>query len=203
MTQKERMLSGRLYIAGESPELIGEIIRARKLIQEFNNADVMAFARRGEILTELLGGIGENSSINPPFRCDYGSNITMGSHVFVNYDCIFIDVCPITIGDNVFFGPRVSLYTAGHPIDAEVRNMELEFGRPIAIGSDVWIGGNVVVLPGVTIGNDVVVGAGSLVTRDIPDGVIAVGNPCRVLRPITDADRERWRRERDAYFSEM
>lgn len=203
MNQKERMLSGKLYIAGESPELIQGILRARKLVRAFNDADEMDFDRRTEILRELLGHIGEGTSINPPFRCDYGFNISMGNHVFINYDAIFIDVCPITIGDNVFFGPRVSLYTAGHPIDAEIRNLELEYGKPISIGSDVWIGGNSIVLPGVAIGSNVVIGAGSVVTRDIPDGVVAVGNPCRVLRPITRADRERWQQEKDAYDAEM
>lgn len=203
MNQKERMLAGKLYIAGESPELIQGLLHARKLVRAFNDADALDFDRRGEILRELLGRIGEGSSINPPFRCDYGFNIFMGSHVFVNYDGIFIDVCPITIGNNVFFGPRVSLYTAGHPIDAEVRSLDLEYGKPITIGSDVWIGGNAVVLPGVTIGSNVVVGAGSVVTRDIPDGVVAAGNPCRVLRPITEADRERWQREKNAYDSNM
>lgn len=200
MTEKERMLSGRLYIA-QGDEIVNGILRARKLVREFNDSDEMAFERRDEILRELFGHIGEGSSLNPPFRCDYGSNISVGDHFFANYDCIFIDVCPITIGDNVFFGPRVCLYTAGHPIDADVRNMNLEYGKPISIGNNVWFGGNVVVNPGVTIGDNVVIGSGSIVTKDIPSGVIAAGNPCRVLREITDADKEYWTKLKDEYLA--
>ena len=194
------MLSGRLYIA-QGDEIVNGILRARKLVCEFNDSDEMAFERRDEILRELFGHISEGSSLNPPFRCDYGSNISVGDHFFANYDCIFIDVCPITIGDNVFFGPRVCLYTAGHPIDADVRNMNLEYGKPITIGNNVWFGGNVVVNPGVTIGDNVVVGSGSIVTKDIPSGVIAAGNPCRVLREITDADKEYWTKLKDEYLA--
>ena len=200
MTEKERMLSGKLYIA-QGDEIVNGILRARKLVREFNDSDEMAFERRDEILRELFGHIGEGSSLNPPFRCDYGSNISVGDHFFANYDCIFIDVCPITIGDNVFFGPRVCLYTAGHPIDADVRNMNLEYGKPITIGNNVWFGGNVVVNPGVTIGDNVVIGSGSIVTKDIPSGVIAAGNPCRVLREITDADKEYWTKLKDEYLA--
>lgn len=200
MTEKERMLAGKLYIA-QGDEIVGGILRARQLVRSFNDSDELAFERRDEILRELLGHVGEGSSINPPFRCDYGSNISVGDHFFANYDCIFIDVCPITIGDNVFFGPRVCLYTAGHPVDAEVRNMNLEYGKPITIGSNVWFGGNVVVNPGVTIGDNVVIGSGSVVTRDIPSGVIAAGSPCRVLREITDADRTYWNQLKDEYLT--
>lgn len=200
MTEKERMLAGKLYIA-QGDEIVGGILRARQLVRSFNDSDELAFERRDEILRELLRHVGEGSSINPPFRCDYGSNISVGDHFFANYDCIFIDVCPITIGDNVFFGPRVCLYTAGHPVDAEVRNMNLEYGKPITIGSNVWFGGNVVVNPGVTIGDNVVIGSGSVVTRDIPSGVIAAGSPCRVLREITDADRTYWNQLKDEYLT--
>lgn len=200
MTEKERMLAGKLYIA-QGDEIVGGILRARQLVRSFNDSDELAFERRDEILRELLGHVGEGSSINPPFRCDYGSNISVGDHFFANYDCIFIDVCPITIGDNVFFGPRVCLYTAGHPVDAEVRNMNLEYGKPITIGSNVWFGGNVVVNPGVTIGDNVVIGSGSVVTRDIPSGVIAAGSPCRVLREITEADRTYWNQLKDEYLT--
>lgn len=200
MTEKERMLAGKLYIA-QGDEIVGGILRARQLVRSFNDSDELAFERRDEILRELLGHVGEGSSINPPFRCDYGSNISVGDHFFANYDCIFIDVCPITIGDNVFFGPRVCLYTAGHPVDAEVRNMNLEYGKPITIGNNVWFGGNVVVNPGVTIGDNVVIGSGSVVTRDIPSGVIAAGSPCRVLREITEADRTYWNQLKDEYLT--
>jgi len=200
MTEKERMLSGKLYIA-QGDEIVSGILRARKLIRAFNDSDETAFEQRDSLLHELLGRMGEGASINPPFRCDYGFNISVGDRFFANYDCIFIDVCPITIGDDVFFGPRVCLYTAGHPVDADVRNMGLEYGKPITIGNNVWFGGNVVVNPGVTIGDNVVIGSGSVVTKDIPSGVIAAGNPCCVLREITDADREHWNRLKDEYIA--
>ena len=144
-------------------------------------------------MQELLGSVGEDVVIMPPFRCDYGTQIEIGDHFFANYDCLFLDVCSIKIGNHVMLGPRVCLYTAAHPLSAEVRDTGLEYGKPITIGNSVWIGGNVIVNPGVTIGNDVVIGAGSVVTHDLPDGVIAAGNPCRVLRPLTEEDRQFWR----------
>lgn len=202
MTEKERMLSGKLYIA-QGDEIIGGILRARRLVRQFNDSGEMEFDLRDRLLRELFGHVGEGSSVNPPFRCDYGSNISVGDRFFANYDCIFIDVCPITIGDNVFFGPRVSLYTAAHPIDASVRNTGLEYGRPITIGNNVWVGGNVVVNPGVTIGDNVVVGSGSVVTKDIPSGIVAAGVPCRVIREITDEDREYWNRLKDEYTASL
>ena len=139
-----------------------------------------------------MGSFGEDGVIMPPFRCDYGSQIEIGDHFFANYDCLFLDVCSITIGNHVMLGPRVCLYTAAHPLSSEVRDTGLEYGKPITIGNSVWIGGNVIVNPGVTIGNEVVIGAGSVVTHDLPDGVIAAGNPCRVLRRISDEDRKFW-----------
>lgn len=202
MTEMERMLAGKLYIA-QGNEIIDGILRARQLLDQFNRAEAMEFDLRDEVLKALLGHIGEGSSINPPFRCDYGSNIFVGDLFFANYDCIFIDVCPITIGNNVFFGPRVCLYTAGHPVDADVRNLNLEYGKPITIGNDVWLGGNVIVNPGVTIGDNVVIGSGSVVTKDIPSGVIAAGNPCRVLREITDEDRAYWNKLKDEYYASL
>lgn len=144
------------------------------------------------MLRQLLGKMGEGCWIEPPFRCDYGSQVSLGDHVYANYDCIFLDVAPITIGSHVFLGPRVSLFAAGHPLDAGVRDLELEFGRPITIGDSVWLGGNVTVLAGVTIGDGTVVAAGSVVTKDLPAGVVAAGNPCRVLRAITADDRAVW-----------
>lgn len=202
MTEMERMRAGKLYIA-QGDELIGNILRARRLVQQFNTADAMDFDLRDAVLKELLGRLGERSNINPPFYCDYGSNIFIGDHFFANYDCIFLDVCSITIGNNVFFGPRVSLYTASHPVDADVRRTDLEYGAPIVIGNDVWLGGNVVVNPGVTIGDNVVIGSGSVVTKDIPSGVIAAGNPCRVIREITDEDKTYWNRLKDEYIASL
>jgi len=201
MTEKERMLSGELYIPKDD-ELGRQNMKARKLIQEFNTISFDLFEERNKILIELLGQTGENIYIEPPFRCDYGCNIKIGNNFYANYDCIFIDVNKITIGDNAFFGPRVCLYTAGHPIDAQIRNTLLEFGKKICIGNNVWIGGNTVVNPGVCIGDNTVIGSGSVVTKDIPSDVIAVGNPCRVLRKIDENDRQYWQKKKDKYFKD-
>ena len=196
MTQRERMLSGQLYDAGDET-LTAARDRAKRLTWRYHQLDPTDWDSRTQILQELLGHLGEDSWIEPPFRCDYGTQISIGDHFFANYDCIFLDVAPITIGNQVMFGPRVCLYTAGHPLDAATRNTGLEFGKPIAIGDDVWLGGNVVVLPGVTIGAGTVVAAGSVVRRDLPPHVLAAGNPCQVLRPITEADRLKWEAQKE------
>lgn len=196
------MLAGRLYIA-QGEELAHEGRRAKRLTRQFNLTTEEELDKRRDILKDLLGSAGKNIYIEPPFRCDYGSHIYIGDNFYANYDCIIIDVCDVHIGKNVFFGPRVCLYTAGHPLDAEVRNTLLEFGKPITIGDSVWIGGNTVVNPGVTIGSQVVIGSGSVVTKDIPGGVIAVGNPCRVLREINEADRAYWRQLQLEYQAEL
>lgn len=201
LTERERMLSGRLYNAGD-PELAAARLRAKNLCRQFNDAPPDAFIAREELLRQLLGRMGKDCWIESPFRCDYGSQITLGDSVYANYDCIFLDVAPITIGSHAFLAPRVCLFTAGHPLDAEVRNSELEFGLPITIADNVWLGGNVTVLPGVTIGAGTVVAAGSVVTKDLPAGVVAAGNPCRVLRALTDADRALWEARRAAYEAE-
>ena len=201
MTERERMVSGGLYKADDG-ELVALRQRARRLTRQFNATTEEELYKRQELLRELFGAFGGNSFMEPSFRCDYGVNIFIGEHFYANFDCVILDVAPVHIGDNVFFAPRVSLYTAGHPIDAGVRNEELEFGKPITIGDDVWVGGGVIVNPGVTIGSDVVIGSGSVVTKDIPSHVIAAGNPCRVIRAITDEDKVRWTRERDAYFAD-
>ncbi len=198
MTQREKMLSGRLYWA-DNEELLAARLRARKLTHAYNATGPEEGERRREILRELLGQMGEGTYIEPTFRCDYGSNIRVGRWFYANFDCIILDVAPVTIGDNVLFAPRVGVYTAAHPIDAGVRNEGLEFGKPVTIGDSVWVGANVAINPGVTIGSDVVIGAGSVVTRDIPDHVVAVGSPCRVLRPITQQDRDYWLRLREEY----
>lgn len=198
MTERERMLSGRLYFAG-APELAQARLQAKRLCHAYNTAPPEDQDRRERILRQLLGQVGRNCWIEPTFRCDYGVNISIGDRFYANYDCIFLDVAPITIGRCVYMAPRVCLYTAGHPTVPQVRNLDLEYGRPITIGDDVWIGGNAVVLPGVTIGSGSVVAAGAVVTRDVPPGVIAGGNPCRVLRPLTDADLARWEAERREY----
>lgn len=196
MTERERMLSGQLYDAGDET-LTAARGRAKRLTWRYHQLDPTDWDSRTQILQELLGHLGEDSWIEPPFRCDYGTQISIGDHFFANYDCIFLDVAPITIGNQVMFGPRVCLYTAGHPLDAATRNTGLEFGKPIAIGDDVWLGGNVVVLPGVTIGAGTVVAAGSVVKRDLPPHVLAAGNPCQVLRSITEADRLKWEAQKE------
>ena len=199
MTEWERMVSGQLYNAGDEA-LCTARDRAKRLTWRYNQMDPTDWAGRTALLKELLGHLGEDSWIEPAFRCDYGSQISVGDQVFANYDCIFLDVAPITIGDRVLLGPRVGLYTAGHPLDRETRSEGLEFGRPITLEDEVWLGGNVVLLPGVTVGAGTVVAAGAVVTRDLPAGVLAGGNPCRVLRELTAADQALWQSRRREYW---
>ena len=189
MTEKERMLAGKLYMA-DDPELRADDARKLSLLRRIRQTDDPGEIR--PLFRELLGHIGEDFWIQPPFYCDYGKHIHIGEHFYANYDCVMLDVCDITIGDDVFLAPRVNIYTAAHPIDAGVRNSELEYGKPVTIGSSVWIGGNTVINPGVTIGDNVVIGSGSVVTHDIPSGVVAAGNPCRILRSITEKDTASW-----------
>lgn len=200
MTEKEKMISGRLY-RDSDPELLAGRARARILTERFNATREEDKAQREPILRELLGGVGERIYIEPTFHCDYGSNIFIGDGFYANYDCIILDVAPVHIGTHVFFAPRVGVYTAGHPIDAGIRAEGLEYGKAITIGDDVWVGGNVVINPGVTIGSDVVIGSGSVVTKDIPSHVVAAGNPCRVIRPITEEDRAYWLKLREEYYN--
>ena len=183
MTEQEKMLAGALYDAGE-PELAAARKRAKELCQCFNQTAVQDPEGGTALLRELLGQMGEEISIQPMFWCDYGFNIQMGSHVEINHNCVILDCAKVTFGDNVFIAPNCGFYTAGHPLDAETRNAGLEFARPITVGDNVWFGGNVSVLPGVTIGSGSVIGAGSVVSRDIPPNVVAVGNPCRAVRTI-------------------
>ena len=199
MTEKERMLSEQLYVARDE-ELARDNAKARKLTRLINTATEEQADYRMELFRQLFGSVGESFWVEPPFRTDYGCNTYIGNNFYANYDCIIIDVADVHIGDNVFFGPRVCLYTAGHPIDADIRNTQLEYGKKINIGNNVWIGGNTVVNPGVTIGDNVVIGSGSVVTKDIPSGVIAAGVPCRVIRKITDADKEYWTKQAEIYY---
>ena len=199
MTEKERMLSEQLYVARDE-ELARDNAKARKLTRLINTATEEQADYRIELFRQLFGSVGESFWVEPPFRTDYGCNTYIGNNFYANYDCIIIDVADVHIGDNVFFGPRVCLYTAGHPIDADIRNTQLEYGKKITIGSNVWIGGNTVVNPGVTIGDNVVIGSGSVVTKDITSGVIAAGVPCRVIRKITDADKEYWTKQAEIYY---
>lgn len=198
MTEWERMVAGEIYFPGDTA-LLEARQQARVLCRQYNDALPEEDELREEILHRLLGSVGKDCWIEPTLRCDYGCNITVGDTFYANYDCVFLDAAPITIGNNVLVAPRVCFYTAGHPIAPSVRNTGLEFAAPITVEDDVWIGGNVTVLPGVTIGKGTIVAAGSVVTKDLPAGVIAAGNPCRVLRAITDADRALWEARRDAY----
>lgn len=181
------------YIADES--VIQQMKKARVLTQKLNSMDRSDFDGLAEVVKELLGK-SDGAWINPPFYCDYGFNIEVGKNFFANYNCTIIDVAKVIIGDNVLFAPNVSVYTAGHPIHPIMRESEYEYGIGITIGDNVWIGGNSVILPGVHIGSDTVIGAGSVVTRDIPEWVIAAGNPCRVIRKITESDREFYFKDR-------
>ena len=165
----------------------------------FNSAAEEQEEYRLALLKELFKGIGKNIWIEPVFRCDYGWNIVIGDNFYANYDCTIIDVCDVIIGNNVFFAPRVSLFTASHPIDYAVRNTCLEYGKPITICDNVWVGGCTVVNPGVTIGEGTIIGSGSVVTKDIPPGVIAAGNPCRIIREITQSDSDRWNEQVQIY----
>jgi len=188
LTGKQRMVAGRTYRSSD-PELTRERAAAKRVLYEYNTSHPDAEDQRAQLLSSLLGSIGEHVWIEPPFRCDYGSQITMGSGVYANYDLAILDCAPVTIGDLVLFGPRVTIATASHPVDHGQRVVELyEYAQPIIIEDGAWLGAHVVVGPGVTIGARSVVGAGSIVTRDVPPDVVAAGNPCRVLRPITDED---------------
>lgn len=201
-TQRERMIAGELYVT-KDPELAKMNKRNRRLIYDFNHTLFDENEKRARIIKELLGKTGDRIYFEPPFRCDYGDHITIGENFYANFDCIMLDVAPITIGDNVMFGPRVGVYTASHPIDPAIRISGVELGKPIVIGNNVWIGGDVTINPGVTIGNDVVIGSGSVVTKDIPDSVIAGGNPCRVIRSVTEEDTRYWTHLKEVYDKEM
>ena len=178
------MLAGELYDPLDAA-LVQARKRARDLCQELNTAREDEGEARRRILKELFGKGGESVWMQPPFFCDYGSNILLGERVFFNFNCVVLDVCRVTVGDFTLFGPAVQIYTAMHPMNAELRRKQ-EFGKPIEIGSDVWVGGGAIICPGVKIGSKTVIGAGSVVTRDIPEGVFAAGNPCRVIREISE-----------------
>lgn len=199
MTEKEKMLLGMYYKASDK-DLTEERNTARSLAAEYNSTAPSELERREDILKKLFKKCGRNIYIEPPFYCDYGSNIALGDNVYINFDCIILDVCNVSIGNNVFIAPRVSIFAAAHPIDADIRNSLLEFGSPVNIGNSVWIGGNAVINPGVSIGDGSIIGSGSVVTKDIPANVIACGNPCRVIRQISDEDKAVCRRLADEYY---
>jgi maltose O-acetyltransferase len=179
--EKDKMLAGELYRASD-PQLVAERRRCRTLLQAFNAEPDEE--ERLALLRELLGRIGSGSFIQPPFACDYGSNVSIGDDVFINFNAVILDCAPVSIGDGTQIGPGVQLLAADHPRDPQTRRDFLELARPISIGSNVWFGAAAMVLPGVSVGDDSIIGAGSVVTRDIPGGVLAVGNPCRVVREL-------------------
>lgn len=186
LSEWEKMLSGELYDPTD-PVLVEARNRARDLCQDLNATREGQDKERAVILLELFNKGGDTVGMQPPFFCDYGTNIELGERVFFNFNCVVLDVARVTIGDYTLFGPAVQIYTATHPFDASLRRRQ-EYAKPIEIGPDVWVGGGAIICPGVRIGSRSIIGAGSVVTRDIPEGVFAAGNPCRVIRAITEEE---------------
>ena len=184
------MIAGELYRSADET-LSRDRLRARQLIHRYNHSLAEEHTLRQQILADLFGQVTE-AYIEPTFRCDYGYNIEIGENFYANMNCVILDEAKVTFGDNVFIAPSCGFYTAGHPLDVEQRNRGLEYARPIRVGNNVWIGAQVCVLPGVTIGDNTVIGAGSVINRDIPANVIAAGNPCRVIREITEEDKTKY-----------
>ncbi|MDD6615886.1 MAG: sugar O-acetyltransferase [Lachnospiraceae bacterium] len=194
MNNVERRDKEMPYISDQS--VMEQQMQARRLTQQLNTVDRSDFDAISKIVKELLGK-SEGAFINPPFYCDYGFNIEVGKNFFANYNCTILDVAKVIIGDNCQMAPNVAIYTAGHPVHPDSRNSAYEYGISVTIGNNCWIGGNTVICPGVHIGDNVIIGAGSVVTKDIPDWSIAAGNPCKVLRKITDADRKYYYKDRE------
>ncbi len=184
MTNKEKMLKGLIYDANYDKELIADRLECKKECRRYNNLEPDKLKEREELLKGLLGKVSGDILIEQPFYCDYGYNIQVGKNFYANFNLIILDEAKVSFGDNVFIAPNCAFYTAGHPINAEERNKGLEYARPITVGDNVWIGGNVCVLPGVTIGDNCVIGAGSVVVKDIPSNTVAVGNPCCPIKQI-------------------
>ena len=193
MNQRERMLSELPYKAWEDG-LEEERKESRKRVHRYNNLPPEAEKEKDALIREIFGKTGENIFVEAPFRCDYGTHIEAGNNFYANFNCVILDVAKVVIGENVMFAPNVAVYTAGHP---DSRNSGYEYGIGVTIGDNVWVGGNSVINPGVHIGNNVVIGSGSVVTKDIPDNAIAVGNPCRVIRYITEEDRKYYFKDRE------
>ncbi|MGE3978194.1 MAG: sugar O-acetyltransferase [Nitrospira sp.] len=182
-TEKTKMLTGELYRSTDS-ELVKDAARAQRLVTQYNATPGEAYEARMVLLRRLCGSVGDGTIIRSPFACDYGYNIRLGRNAFINFNCIFLDCAPIEIGDNLQMGPAVQVYTAAHPLEADVRRAGLEYACPIRIGNNVWIGGGAIILPGVTIGEHSVIGAGSVVVHDVPAAKVVAGNPARILRDI-------------------
>lgn len=191
MTEKEKMLKQKMYDANYDKELLLERVNAKELCYQYNNTHPADEKNQQEIIKRLLGKTNGSFSIIAPFWCDYGYNIEIGKNFFANHNTVILDCAKVTFGDNVFIAPNCGFYTAGHPIDYERRNKGLEYAYPITVGDNVWIGGGVQVMPGVTIGSNVVIGGGSVVVKDIPSNSVAVGNPCKVIRTITEEDKKK------------
>ncbi|ADZ82389.1 sugar O-acetyltransferase [Cellulosilyticum lentocellum] len=194
MNNQERRDLELPYIA--DAEVFEEMKVARRHMQIYNTTDRSDFETLTKLVRGFLGKSGNNVFINPPFYFDYGKHIEVGDNFFANYNCTILDVAKVKIGNNVMFAPNVAIYTAGHPLHPEARNSGYEYGISVTIGDNVWLGGNVVVTPGIKIGNNVVIGAGSVVTKDIPDNVVAAGNPCKVIREITEEDKKYYYKDR-------
>lgn len=195
MTEQEKMRQGLLYDANYDEEIIAARTRCKDLCFTYNQLKPSQISEQEQVIRQLLGKTGKRFCITAPFWCDYGSNIEIGENFYTNHNCIILDGAKVVFGDNVFIAPNCTFSTAGHPLDSEQRNRGLEYAYPITVGDNVWIGASVTVLPGVTIGSNSVIGAGSVVNRDIPEGVVAVGNPCRTLRKITEEDKKKYWRE--------
>jgi len=183
MSEIEKMKRGEDYHAS-CPNLKKHLNKAKEMCQKYNSIPVSKDNKRNKLIRKLFGKTGEGFVIQPNLYCDYGFNIEIGDNFFANHNCVFLDCAKIKFGKNIFIGPNCGFYTAGHPLDAYERSLWIEYAKPITVGDDVWFGGNVTVMPGVTVGSSVVIGAGSVVTKDIPSNVIAVGNPCKVLREL-------------------
>lgn len=192
MTEFEKMLLGMLYDGSNCSGLAEKRVICKDLCHEYNMLKPSQLKERNHLIKKIIGKIGENFWIEQNFWCDYGENIIIGDDFYANHNLVILDCAKVTFGNNCFIAPNCGFYTAGHPIDHVQRNSGLEFAKPITIGNNVWIGGNVIVLPNVTIGDNVVIGAGSVVNKDIPSNVIAVGNPCKVLRTITNQDKYKY-----------
>ena len=195
MDTRERMKDGRLYFCTDE-EIANEQLKCLDLLYDYNQTRPTEQPKRRELLKVLLAEVGENCYIEPPLHANWGRNTHLGSNVYANFNLTLVDDTDIYIGDSVMIGPNVTIATAGHPVDPELRRKVAQFNIPVRIGNNVWIGAGAVILPGITIGDDSVIGAGSIVTKDIPAGVVAVGNPCRVLRPISDRDRKFYYKDR-------
>lgn len=194
MTEKEKAAQGWLYDNNNDSQLVAERLQAKELCYDYNHLRPSMLEERESMIRRLFAKTGDKFLIEQPFVCDQGYNIEIGENFYCNHNAVMLDAGEITFGDNVFIAPNCGFYTAGHPIDAEQRNQGLEIALPIAVGNNVWIGGGVSILPGVTIGDNTVIGAGSVVTKNIPSGVIAAGNPCRVIREITEEDKNKYPR---------